>query len=183
MLTASFSDIKPNLPGIAEQQLGQRHCPQVSVDIFINRFPEKVVWGSGYSETRRAAIVLELRKESLKSSSVCAANFYSVSRTCPFLVIYSLVSPPAPQGLFSCSTTYRTRRRGWGVATVTVPHPVFLKSFPGKCQRALFVSVTCTYTLSSPGACQGLLAFVTNAHQMPRPALSSCCHSQLAPVV
>lgn len=99
MLTASFSHIKPSLPGIAEQQLGQRHCPQVSVDTFISRFPEKVVWGSGYSETRRAAVVLELRKESLKSSSVCAANFYSVSRICHFLVIYSLVSTPAPQGL------------------------------------------------------------------------------------
>lgn len=114
MLTASFSDIKSNLPGVAEQLLGQRHCPQASVDIFINRFPEKVVWGSGYSETRRAAIVLELRKESLKSSSVWAANFYSVSRTCPFLAIYSLVSPPAPQGLFSCSTTYRTPQRVGG---------------------------------------------------------------------
>lgn len=29
-------------------------------------------------------------------------------------------------------------------------HPVFLKSFPGKWQRAFFVCVTCTYTLCGP---------------------------------
>lgn len=73
-----------------------------------------------------------------------------MSPSCHLFPRNTLVSTPTYEAPSSHHTLYHLCRRGWGVATVTVARPVFLKSFPGKWQRALFVCVTCAYTLCGP---------------------------------
>lgn len=140
-------------------------------------FPEKVVWGLATLRTAVFCVgfILELRKESPRS--LCREVSFCCSEYVTFLSVTGLVSTLAYKGLppVRLSTIYAPEGGGCYGNNVT---PCFSKKLSWQMPKGtLCLCHMCVHPLR-PSA--GLLAVVSSAHRMPRPAASSCFHSQLA---